>query len=498
MRKSTLFHTLFFVFVMGTESMALEMGLSRLLAPLFGTSLFVWGAVIGMVLTSLSIGYWVGGRIADKNPEKWRMFAIGGLASTLISLVTVLFDVAFSRINTAELVLESFGLVVLFFVCSLIFFAAPIFFFSMIVPYAVRVVTTDVKDSGKLAGNIFAFSTIGSILGVFIPSFITIPYIGVRETIFGFAFVGAVFSMWHFRKKWWALPLAILPIFAFFLSTWLYESRTSEDIFAKQTPYQLVRVAEAADGKRQLLINAGFGVQSVYDPNSTYSDSYWDNFSVFPYIISEPSEQVDMLVLGMAGGTIPKQMRKLTRDDFNLDIVGVDIDPELKNVAEHYFDSNEKYQIDDARSFVQKSARKYDIIVVDVYGKESFIPPHLSSAEFFIELREKLTEEGIVVVNINAPSQESPFYKKFVQTFAASNTYSYSMRANELWNYLLIGSNAEVDFSNVEQISNEYIEPMKKWFRDVDSLEYYGGEIFTDNKSDIEELTMQMYFEGFN
>lgn len=477
--------------------MAIEMSLSRLLAPFFGTSLFVWGAVIGMTLASLSVGYWVGGKLVDKNPEVWRMFAIGATASILSSVIMVLFDFVFQGVRTDQLVLDSFGFVVFLFVVSLVFFAIPIFFFSMIVPFAVRVITDDVKNAGTLAGKIFAFSTVGSICGVFIPSFITIPYVGVRETIFGFAMMGAVVSLTYFRRKWWAVALMLVPLGLFFVSQALYNPGNPEDIFVKETPYQLIKVAEAANGRKELKINAGFGVQSVYYPNEVYSDSYWDSFSVFPYMLKEKNEDFNVLVLGMAGGTIPHQMRKLVGEDYNLNFVGVDIDPELKTVAREYFNSDEEYRIGDARAYLQEDRELYDMIVVDVYGKESFIPPHLSSFEFFRELEKHITNDGVVVVNINAPSEESAFYTKFVDTFAASYPHTYRIEANELWNYLLIGGKNEATFSKVDEIENPLIEPLKKWFYTSKKLEYSDEEIFTDNLSDIEQRTMQMYFEGF-
>ncbi|MBU1118753.1 fused MFS/spermidine synthase [Patescibacteria group bacterium] len=491
-----LFHVYLFVFAMGFESMTLEMVLSRLFAPYFGTSLVVWGAVIGTVLIALSLGYYIGGRWADKKPKKSLLFSIGIIASILISVITFLFDLVFSNLNPENLFITSFDLLIFLLIVSLLFFAVPVFLFGCIVPFAVRIVTKDVSHSGTDAGKIFSYSTIGSIFGVFIPAFITIPYLGTRETILGLVLFGLLVSLFYFRKKPYLYLLILIPILLYFTSDYFYKQQSDKDLVVEETQYQLVRVTDEGDHK-EMKIDTGFGIQSVYYPDAELSQNYWDSFAVLPYVMNDGKKEKDVLVLGMAGGTATAQLRKLTGEDFTFNVTGVEIDPELTEIAREEFNMNEEVVTDDARLFLQKTDKTYDLIIIDVYAKESFIPSHLATYEFFEEVESKLNEQGIVAVNINAPSKESEFYTKFTRTFAGAYNFPYSVKVNEYWNYLLIGSKEELDFNKVRNIDNPKVVTLKHWFNDVDMLTFGEGDYFSDNKSDIDQLSMKMYFEGF-
>lgn len=483
---------------MGTQGVGLEMVQSRLFAPYFGTSLFVWGAVIGTVLIALSLGYYYGGKLADKKPQTKNIFLLGVIGSIIVSIIGVVFDLVFQNIKLEELIFGSFDTLLILLVISLVFFAIPIVIFSMIVPYAVRVIADNVDETGKYAGNIFAFSTMGSILGVFIPSFITIPYLGVRETLFSASAIGLALSLYYFRKKWSVFLLLLIPIIGFYISQSLYLKAFEGDILVKESQYQLLRVTKQENPEKyELKINAGLGIQSEFYPDQLYTDAYFDSFSVLPYLQKKKDNKRDVLILGMAGGSIPIQMRKLSGEDFEYHFTGVELDPGIEEVAKEIFHSEEEYIVADARQYLITHQEKKDMIVVDAYGHEAFIPAHLASVEFFNELQNNLNDEGVVVININAPSKESSFYQAFTNTFASAFPYSYSVKANDKWNYLIIGSKNEIDFNKVEEIANTKISPLNKRFRHVEKIKKNNEHILlTDNKSNIDYLTAKMFFEG--
>ncbi|MBU1167356.1 fused MFS/spermidine synthase [Patescibacteria group bacterium] len=484
-----------FVLIMGAESMALEMAMSRLFAPYFGTSLFVWGAIIGVVLTALSFGYWYGGKLADKKPDQKNLFKIGIVGSLIISLVTVVFDGVFSPFNKGVIFFEAPFMVVGLLILSLVLFSLPVFFFGMICPFAVRVISKDVVDSGKDAGNIFAFSTLGSILGVFVPSFVTIPYLGARETIFAMAFLGLLASLMYFRKRILVFGLLAVPIALYLLSSLFYQ-KAPHEVLAKETPYQLVRVFEE-DGEKELIINTRAAVQSVYNPHKELLGKYWDSFSALPYLQDFETRHREVLILGVAGGTIPHQMRRLAGDDFDFDITGVEIDGELIDIARREFDYHETTVIADARAYLYSTQEKYDLIFIDTYGQEAFVPAHLATTEFFSLVKSKLSDQGIVAVNINAPSVGVTYYQKMANSFAKAFPSSYSAKVGDTWNYLFLGSFDELDFDVLWDIKNETIRLMAVDFFDVERIEYDPEEAyFSDNKSDIEQQTVGMYWEA--
>lgn len=498
MKNKNRFLIYLFVLIMGVLSMTIEMALSRLLAPYYGSSLIVWGAIIGVVLISLSLGYYFGGILSDRKPEKKELFKIGIIASLLISIVTVFFDALFWKIKDGVLLLDRSGLMVGLLILSLILFAIPVFFFGMICPFAVRVITKEVKESGQDAGKIFALSTIGSILGVFIPSFLTIPYLGTRETIFIFAGLGLLPGILFFRKRVLVFGLLALPIICYLLSNYLYQKKGENDLLVLETSYQHVKVQKIEYGEdfgKQLVINSGLGVQSLHLENKETTGHYWDAFSILPYL-QKGDKKRDVLILGMAGGSISRTLRAATKDDFDYDLTGVEIDPKIKEIAESEFGINENIIVDDARAFLLKNKKKYDLIFIDAYGKEMFIPPHLSSKEFFNLVSNRLKENGIAAVNINSASKEDKLYLSLTSTFGQAFSHSYASKAGELWNYLLFGSNQKLDFHGLKNIKDGDLKKMAEYASEADEIEVEKKLILTDNKSAVEQLTIGMYFRS--
>ena len=173
-------------FFSGMSVLAVEISASRLLAPFFGTSIIIWSVVIGLTLLYLSIGYWIGGRLADRRPDENILYNIVGIASFLVGLVPFMSKPVLSVSSQAIASLNG-GLFFGSLVGVLLLLAVPLTMLGMVSPFAIRLVTTDVRQAGKRAGQVFAVSTIGSILGAFIPVLLLIPTVGTRSTFLIFA-----------------------------------------------------------------------------------------------------------------------------------------------------------------------------------------------------------------------------------------------------------------------------------------------------------------------
>ncbi len=170
-------------FCCGACSLAVELAASQLLAPFFGDSINVWGVLIGMVLLYLSLGYVLGGRIADRRPWPWLFFLLQVLAGAWVVLVPILSGPLLGDSLHAFQALG--GAVASTFAAVIVLFAVPTVLFGCAPPFAIRLLLPRVESGGHTAGRVYALSTAGSILGALVPVFVTIPYLGTAQTLAG-------------------------------------------------------------------------------------------------------------------------------------------------------------------------------------------------------------------------------------------------------------------------------------------------------------------------
>jgi len=397
------------VFTAGAATLSVELTASRLLEPWFGNSLIVWASLIGLILLYLAIGYTLGGHLADRYPAPSVLCRLVGWAGFLIGVIPlaarpVLAAAArgFSGVgfNVALLGGSLAGILVLF--------AAPVILLGCVPPFAVRLTTSSVHASGRAAGRIYALSTAGSIIGAFLPALVLIPQMGTRLT---FSAIGAtllalaLYGLWAHTRRAQALLLhtgllALVLIAAWWMWTMPIKP-TPGLVFEAETPYNYIQVVRQGP-ETWLLLNEGEGLHSVYDPNAFLSEGIWDYFLVVPFFNPPPytAEQVDSLCLiGLAGGTIA---RLYTQAFGPIPIDGVELDPAIIEVGRRYFamtEPNLHAIAQDGRVFLRTTSHRYDVIVVDAY-RPPYIPFHLTTVEFFQLARERLTEEGVLAVNV--------------------------------------------------------------------------------------------------
>ena len=385
------------VFISGAVLMALEIVGSRVLAPYFGNSIFVWGSLISVVLAALSLGYYWGGRLSDHSPSFARLLVLLLIPGVLIFFLPFVYPSVNLWVTNVD-----FGIRLNPLIASAIFFLLPGIFLGTISPYAIRLAATTLSTVGSTAGTLYALSTCGSIFGTLLTAFYLIPAIGVGNIIHSLGMTLMLLSLLlspltrvrlHRMAKTVATLSLLAMIFATLASTVPAWGKT---IFEKDSFYHRIRVEED-DEARYLYFDRT--LQSAMNRNDPTTLRL--NYSRYTSLgLAFRPDAKKVLIIGLGGGSIPKKYQK----EFpSLDIDVAEIDPEVIQVAKKYFffkeGKNLRAHAQDGRLFLTRTAQLYDVIMLDAYYTDA-IPFHLTTREFFQIAERKLTSNGIVVANI--------------------------------------------------------------------------------------------------
>jgi spermidine synthase len=486
-------------------SLAVEFGASRLLAPYFGTSLYVWGVLIGLVLVYLSAGYVIGGRLADRMPRDEVLFQItawAGLWIGVIPLVSYPILLA-SQQGFKEI---SVGLVLGTLLAVVLLFAAPVILLGCVSPFAIRLLLRDVETGGNTAGRVYALSTAGSILGTFLPVFWFIPTYGTRPTLEGFGLVLVAISavgLWSFpRRRFYAAFAAAVILAWIFLPSGIKPPQVGQLLYEKESAYGYIQVVQ--DGTRtELILNEGEAVHSIYDANSLLTGGPWDYMLVAdafrPAQSTEPRPN-DVAILGLAGGTAARQYTVAYGTRVN--ITGVEIDPAIVDVAHRYFhldEPNVHPVVADARYWLDTQASRYDVVVMDAY-RQPYIPFHLTTREFFSEVRDHLRPGGVAVVNAGRTATDYRLVDALASTMAAVYPTVFLVDVPQFANTLIYGTTEPVSLTDVEHNLSLINEPVAQ---DVAQsvlsagrlrVSPYHDQVFTDDLAPVERLIDEIIF----
>ena len=417
------------VFTAGTGTLATEIAASRLLAPYFGSSTIVWANIIGLILIYLSLGYWLGGKIADRRPEP-RLLGIFVLVAALVIAATPFVARPILDLSVQGLDAVSVGAVVGSFFAALALFAIPITLLGTVAPFAIRLAIVEIDEAGRVAGRLYALSTLGSIVGTFLSAIVTIPLFGTQRTMLGSAaillFSAALLlgARWHVAAASLVALLAVPPAAV---------KPTPGLLFETESALQYVQVVEGEDGSRSLRLNEGVAVHSLWYPDSVLTGGVWDTFLLVPPLLERPVER--MLVIGNAGGTVARAYGELYPE---VEIVGVEIDPEVTDAGRRFLglDENPKLEVVDAdgRPFLELTDEEWDVIVVDAY-RQPYIPFYLATREFFALAREHLRPGGVLALNVGVVPGDDRLPEAIGSTLLAAFPQAWRwkpLRFNEL------------------------------------------------------------------
>ncbi len=380
------------------------MAASRLLRPFFGDSILIWANIIGLILIYLTVGYYIGGRWADRDPRPvtlYRAIAWAGLATGILPYIAgPLLRLAIPALQRFD---ASLGLTS--FVGSLVLFAVPVTLLGCVSPFAIRLSTRDISRSGATAGSLYALSTAGSILGVFGTVFVLFTVLGTRGSFLTFSLALLVGGVAGIVTEWGAVRalrytalLVVIAILAALDSGGVVKAAPGL-IYEADSPYNYIQVIQDGD-LRLLTVNEGEAYQSVYREHGVLSGGIWDLFLIAPFFNPDASmhDVRSMLIIGLAGGTTAHEYTMVYGP---LPIDGVELDPKIIQIGREYLgmtEPNLNAIADDGRNFLQTRAGLYDVISLDAY-RQPYIPFHLTTLEFFRAVREHLTPRGVVALN---------------------------------------------------------------------------------------------------
>jgi predicted membrane-bound spermidine synthase len=446
-------------------SLGVELTASRLLDPFFGNSLIIWAVLIGMVLLYLSLGYYLGGKWADRRPYHSVLYQITAWAAFLVGIVpfvarpVLLWSVqGFAQYSAGILVGSLLGVVALF--------AIPVTLMGVISPFAIRLSMEgeEVASSGNVAGGIYALSTMGSLVGTFLPVLVLIPNIGTRNTFLFFAFallavslVGLFLAMGKRALLYLAMPAILVALALHQAGRGVVKPpEVGELLLERESMYNYIQVIQWGD-EVWLKLNEGQGLHSIYIPGAVLVDGIWDYFLVAPYFNNPPYDagQVGSLALiGSAAGTVAKQYTAVYGP---IPIDGAEIDPAIMDIGREYFhmtEPNFRAVAQDGRYFLAHSTNKYDVIAIDAY-RPPYIPFHLTTREFFQQVREHLTDEGVVAINVGRTLTDWSMVEVLASTLKAefANVYTIDLAepGDDLINVLLVATVQPTSLENLEQ-----------------------------------------------
>ena len=387
------------VFVVGAASLGTEIAAARLLAPWFGASTVIWANTIATVLVALSAGYWLGGRIADRGATLPGLSRLILIAAVLLAVVPFVAG-PFLRTSVDAFDSLSVGAFAGSLVAVLVLIAVPVGVLGTVAPYAMRLSVSAVEEAGRVSGRLYAVSTLGSLAGVFLAALLLVPYTGTRRTFLIFAAGLGLVALLGLSWRYALAPAACLALLAVPTGT-LKSAETGTVIWEKETEYQYARVVERPDGERQLELNEGQAVHSVYRPGEWLTGNYWDEFLVLPFAAGPAPRSV--AILGNAAGTTARAYGHYLP---GARVDGVEIDGALNDVGRALFDETGPdlhLHTADARPFLRTSDRRWDAIVIDAY-RQPYIPFYLVTTEFFALVHDRLTPGGAVMINVGHPA----------------------------------------------------------------------------------------------
>ena len=475
------------VFTVGISTLGAEIAAARLLAPFFGASTIVWANTIGVVLVALSIGYWYGGKLGDRYPDRRKLCMTVLLGAGLVALIPFVaqpfFEISVSALDEIEA-----GAFVGSLFAVLFLVAIPVAVLGTASPWAIRLTVDDVEHAGTVAGRLYAVSTVGSLLGTMVSALVLIPFVGTQRTFLIFALMLALVASAGLGWRFFAAPLALAATLAIPVGT---VKATSEGtvIFETDSEHQYIRVIEQADGDRVLELNEGQALHSVRRADSFLTGDVWDGYLVLPLAgLDDPPERI--AILGNAAGTTARAYGNYFPET---QVDGVEIDPELEEVGNRFFDmgSNENLTVhsEDARPWLRRSEGGYDAIFVDAY-RQPYIPFYLATEEFFELVRERLAPGGVVVVNAGHPEGNDDLEKVLGRTMA--EVFPTVMRDPiEPTNTLLVASEAPLDAETL----NENARDLPLEVRNLAAMEASrlgerlpGGTVYSDDRAPVEWL----------
>jgi predicted membrane-bound spermidine synthase len=377
--------------------MVFEIVGSRIISPYLGSSTVTWTAIIGSILTFMSLGYWYGGRKADEN-ESFEY-----LQNVLLTIGVLLLGMNLTKGIVLEFISNySNNLIFKSLVSSILLFGGPSFLLAFVSPYAIRLCLRSADESGRVSGKIYAISTLGSILGTFMSGFFLIAWIGTNNLVWLLAILISI-AAFMVKPK---VPLTLLIVFAILLVGNIYRASAANEFIDIDTNYNRVYIYDQVyDGEevRDLYLNGDLHSRINRNDPTILAHGYGYYFDLFDFY--RPNSK-DVCMLGGGAFAYPQHFLSIFPDK-RIDVV--EIDDGLTAIAEEYFmlQQNDRLKIfnEDARTFVNDCSESYEVVLYDIANTRRSVPFYMTTKEAFSSISDMLVEDGIMISNFIASTK---------------------------------------------------------------------------------------------
>ncbi|MCX7966580.1 MAG: fused MFS/spermidine synthase [Syntrophorhabdaceae bacterium] len=500
-------------FIASFCTLVIEMVAGRILAPFVGVSIYTWTSIIGVILAGISIGAYIGGKLADRFPTRktlgW-LLLISGITS--LTIIPLTYAIAAYRFPVS--------LMLRIFIVTTIIFFIPGCVLGTISPVVVRLTLKNLERAGNVIGKIYAFSTLGAIIGTFATGFFLISYMGTRSIVFTMGIIlilAAIFSGSLFKtKKSAALFLIIAIPFLWLIYHYLYRPPlTKNTYFYKESDYFTIKLTKttSSDGETPLealildnLIHSYVSLENPlhieYEYERIYSDVLKWKF--------KKNDHFKTLTIGGGGYTFPRYM-EVYYPNAAIDVV--EIDPEVTKIVYSHLGLPKNTRIksynEDGRWYVMHCKEKYDLIFTDAYNDLS-IPYHLTTKEFLQQLKDILKPNGLLLSNIIDNFQRGAFLPSYMKTlaevFGKDNVFLVSVSPDfentKISTFIVIASNGKMDIDKfVQFVKTELKDHAKSYVVPKDMVEAFINKkyaiVIRDDFAPVDNLIAPVFEERF-
>jgi spermidine synthase len=493
----------FTVFISGMTALAAEFGASRLLQTIYGSSNLVWASIIGLIMVYFAVGYRLGGRWADRSPQPKTLFSILAWGAFTLGIAPFI-STPVLRAAAAAFDVLSFGVMLGSFAGTLILFSIPVTLLAMASPFAVRLLMDDAAKAGNTSGEVSSISTMGSVLGAFLPTLFLFSLIGTTLTFLvfsGILLVVALIGLW-FTSGWKSvLPFLLMPLLILLVAL-VNDYRiksTPGQVYETESAYNYIEVLKSGDSIL-LRLNEGQGIHSEYNPNQLFYGGPWEEFLVAPMFNEKfsVSDVKRIAIVGLAAGTTARQATAIYG---GIPIDGYEIDPKIVDVGRKYFAMtmpNLNIYVVDGRWGLEHSPYKYDIIAVDAY-RPPYIPPHLTTKEFFKICADHLTENGVLAINVGRAPKDRRLINDLAATIRTVLPSTHVIDIPNTFNSILYATRQPSTTANLDEnvkallLNAQSAPPLLLTAAQVAFVSQQpdptGGEVYTDDRSPVEWVT---------
>jgi predicted membrane-bound spermidine synthase len=489
---------LFLAFIEGASVMACELLGAKMIAPFFGSSLYVWASVLGVTLFGLMSGYYTGGYLSEKIKRKdlvyWILILAGVFLAimpyTSVWIMTKNIDMDIRWGSTLSL---------------LVFMFPPLLLMGMTSPVIINMINTKLDETGKSAGSVYAISTLGGIVATFLVGFYMLPEFGIKWPCFVFGGLLSLFPLIALLKsKSYGAMLILLPFFFAFTGnvkpgvtnskgmTMLHEA---EGLYGQIRVFDLPFYTSTRGWKNGRVLVVNNTVQSQLNrDNLEYN--LWDWSVIFPTAASIYPKGSDLLLMGLGGGMLFNQFKRL---GFNIDVV--ELDERIKDAAIDYFaiPKETPITVDDARHVINTSTKKYDVVVLDLFFNET-PPAQVPTIESFTKLKRMLNENGMVLMNFYGytSGEKGRAARSVIKTFEEAGfivTLLPTPGEEKYRNLIMCATLNQPDWSKINYSEPELYEitpqEIHKFILDKNTLDMSDAVVLTDKRPQLEKMYIQ-------